>query len=443
MQLPRFRQIHRQYYKSPARIKLVPAGRRSYKTEIAKRIANEALYTYANQGNQYFLASPTLSQTKSIYWADMKKFIPDIWRDSEYIDIRESDLQITMRWNPKDENTWSFVKLLSMDKPERIEGSMWHGGVIDEIPDCKPNAWDKHVYPALMDSGGWAILLGTPEGNKFYQEHLKLCKYIYTQTEPGKMKVTTQIDGDVEWAGYKWWTSLVRTPDEVAKMAATMDDRTYRQELQAEMQSYEGLLYYTFNSDINVKDNIAKWNRDEPIYLSCDFNKAPMVWEVAQIFHPNNIKSIKFIDEISIPSHAKTEIAARRFIEKFRTHKHKRLYLTGDASGKVEGHIDYTTDYLIIEEALSSAGWNVIEQVPSRNANVNNRVNVVCSLLCSRTNIVRLWFNSNCIYAIEDMKADESNNQGGKDKKTNPDRTHGSDGVDYLTFQEFSKEFEL
>lgn len=51
------------------RFKVVPAGRRSGKTERAKRyVVKEAL----REAGPYFVAAPTRDQVKRIYWADLK-----------------------------------------------------------------------------------------------------------------------------------------------------------------------------------------------------------------------------------------------------------------------------------------------------------------------------------------------------------------------------------
>ena len=77
---------------SDARFKVVPAGRRSGKTERFKRfIAKTAM---ANAGESYFIAAPTRNQVKKIYWEDMKLlcFAPLLSRDA----ISESELTIKL-----------------------------------------------------------------------------------------------------------------------------------------------------------------------------------------------------------------------------------------------------------------------------------------------------------------------------------------------------------
>jgi phage terminase large subunit-like protein len=59
----------------------------------------------------------------------------------------------------------------SLDDPDNARGHTVDGVVIDEPADVRPEAWHEVLRPMLMDTGGWAILGGTPKGqtNWFYQ----------------------------------------------------------------------------------------------------------------------------------------------------------------------------------------------------------------------------------------------------------------------------------
>src|ERR1700683_2297039 len=105
------------------RFKVVLAGRRSGKTELAKRRLVEHLNrrTTHGQPGRYFAAAPTRDQAKRIFWEDLKALVPRHWRRS----VSESDLHIVMR-----SGTQLWVQ--GLDVPQRIEGSPWDGCVIDE-----------------------------------------------------------------------------------------------------------------------------------------------------------------------------------------------------------------------------------------------------------------------------------------------------------------------
>ncbi len=136
------------------RFKLVPAGRRSGKTELAKRRLVEHLFrkTFHGLPGCYFAAAPTRAQAKRIFWRDLKSLIHRGWIEK----INETDLQIIT-------TVGSELWVHGLDVPERVEGSPWDGCVIDEIANCKPGIWDAHIRPALADRRGWAWLIGVPD----------------------------------------------------------------------------------------------------------------------------------------------------------------------------------------------------------------------------------------------------------------------------------------
>jgi hypothetical protein len=78
--------------------------------------------------------------------------------------------------------------------------------------------------------------------------------------------------------------------------------------------------------------------------------------------------------------------------------------------------------------------------VPPANPNVNNRVNLVCSLLHTITGNVRLFINPSCARLLNDYERNTSDGKGGKDK-TDQYQTHASDAADYLVWKWFANEF--
>ena len=146
--------------RSPARFKVVPAGRRSGKTERAKREVVKAALRATGPSPAFFCAAPTRDQAKRIYWDDLKGMIPPklmLKRPSE------SELSIWIINGAK-------ISVLGMDRPERIEGTPWNGGVLDEFANMKEQTWAQNVQPALADRGGWCWLIGVPEGRNHYYD---------------------------------------------------------------------------------------------------------------------------------------------------------------------------------------------------------------------------------------------------------------------------------
>ena len=121
---------------SGVRFPLVPAGRRSGKTERFKRF----LVKQANRVvGIYFAAAPTHDQAKKIFWEDLKAFTLSSTHTKQ---PSESNRIIFM-------NNGSEIHVIGLDKPQRIEGIPWTGGGIDEFADIKSEAWEANIYPAL------------------------------------------------------------------------------------------------------------------------------------------------------------------------------------------------------------------------------------------------------------------------------------------------------
>ena len=334
----------------------------------------------------------------------------------------------------------SRIQIDGLDKPERIEGSPWDGGLITETGNTKPGFWAEHVRPCFSDTArtvmvndkkngidsiqlGFCLLDGVPEGrNHYYDLALRACDGVIPETEAG----VGQFKDNGIWAYYHWFSSDVLPQDEIEEAKQDLDERTFKQEYQGEFVSFDGALYYNF-SQKNVSDVLAQYNPEKPIYLSCDFNKSPLCWGIGQ--KDGNVARV--VDEIAIQYNAKTQQAAEMFCERYALAQNRLVYLTGDASGKIETTHDYSTDYMIIEQVLKENRFNVRYEVPSYNPSINNRVNLVCSLLKSVTGQVRCFINPKCTMLINDLDRNVGDGKGGKDK-SDPQQTHASDWFDYM-----------
>ena len=95
----RFHPVQSRLWKSPARFKTIHAGRRSGKTELAKRYLVLCLHDCLKNRREwtdprFFAAGPVRDQTKRIFWGDLKRMIPESWRRRTY----EGDLCIITKW---------------------------------------------------------------------------------------------------------------------------------------------------------------------------------------------------------------------------------------------------------------------------------------------------------------------------------------------------------
>jgi len=327
------------------------------------------------------------------------------------VKMNETNLSVTL---PNE----AEVRLVGADRPDNLRGSFLNRVVLDEIAYIKPGTFEEVIFPMLGTSKppGRALFTGTPNGMGPFK------KYFDYGNDPNNK----------DWGSFHFTTleGGYVPADEVARAKEYLDPRTFSQEYLGTFENYGGQLYYTFKQTPHTAD--LKHNPNLPIWITADFNKEPMVWEIAQIHD----KRLNIIDEIYIRYSAKTHIAVAEFLKRYGNVTNKLVYVTGDASNNYESHRDYTTDYIIIRDALMEKGFRVVVQVPKRNPNINNRINIVCSLLTNG----RLTISPKCKQLIDDLNQVESDNKGGKNKE-DPARTHSSDALDYLVWRLFSREF--
>ena len=390
------------------------SGRRARKTLLNKR--KILLLAMRNPDTNWLLGAPTRGQAKNIFWKDL---ISDTYylRDG----INKSDLEIILKND-------SSIRVVGLDESSRVEGKATDGIFITEVGSLKPDVIPNTIMPMLSDEDrmGYLYLDGKPVGRNHYYQH---ALYATGGNIPTSSKKGVYIENseDKEWAYYSWYSSSVLNEKEIADRKRQLDPRTFRQEYEASFESYEGVLYYNFDRKF-IKNIEPKLN--EPLTLTCDFNKSPLVWEVVQ----HKPEHLNILDEIYIPLDAKTIQGADLFIHKFKEHRNKIVYLTGDSSGNVETTRDWSTDYLIIQDYLRKNGWQVVTQIPSYNPNINNRVNVLCSLF----NKEMVTVSPKCKELINDWENVTGDNRGGKDK-TDPYRTHSSDAIDYVVYPNYKR----
>ena len=419
-----------QFLKDEHRFIVNASGRRSRKTLLSRRkVLIKACQT---PYQRLFLAAPTYGQAKAIYWEELLN-------DTHY--IRSSTRRPNATTLSVELKNGTQIFVIGLSEARRFEGQPWHGGMITECADLKPNVWSENIRPVLSDTNGFCYLDGVPEGrNWWYQLSLYARGGAIPHCEPITGAYAENIEDD-EWAYYHWFSSDVLNAREIKMARMQLDERTFRQEYEGAFVSFAGTMYYTFAQNDNVADEKTEVRKNEPLYLTCDFNKSPMVWEVCQTAMIDGKLSLLFLDEMSVSYDAKTGALTHKFIEKYRNHTNKVLFLHGDAANRWDATTSYLTDYKIMIDMIREAGWDVKVNVSKSNPNINNRVGIFCSLLKSARGEIRIFINSKCKYLIKDLISVVGDSAGGKNKKADPTLTHASDAADYLVWDLYKREF--
>lgn len=216
------------------RFNWLAAGRRWRKTTLVMALAVEA----ACRGGQYIWGAPTFNQVR-IGWQET------VHAAGGVADFAIQRMTATFPGGGQ-------IIYRSLDNPDNARGYTADGVVVDEVGDVKPLAWYEVLRPMLIDTGGWAWLIGTPKGrNWFHQEfHAALDRDDSACWQSPTVGCRVTDDG----------RRIVREPHplenpevpfgEIEHIFATVPLRTFRQEILAEFVEGEGAVFR------NIKANL-------------------------------------------------------------------------------------------------------------------------------------------------------------------------------------------
>lgn len=417
--------IQQQYFACQSRFIAVPAGRRSGKTEIAKRkLAHKAL-TFSDASDGWFVCSaPTFAQAKKIYWEDMKKLIPPL-----YVVGRPSESDLTIKLF-----NGSKIQVVGMDKPERAEGAPLDGIIMDEYANMKKKAWTDHVRPALSTVGrpGFAWLIGVPEGRNHY----------YDVCERARL-------GATDWSYFHWKSSDILPQSEIDAAREELDELTFLQEYEGSFVTFAGRAYYCFDSMLNSEAHLFE-NYYEPkrkLDISFDFNVDPGVACITQEVSYKGInpdvapRITAAMGEVYVPQNSNTEVVCRKILQDWGDHKGV-VQVYGDASGGNRGTAQTRgSDWDIIDDILGKHfGQRYDNEVPRSNPSIRGRVNAMNTRLKTSSGARRfLADRGRCKYLIKDLDGVSilEGSAGEIDKKKDRTLTHISDALGYKIAQDF------
>lgn len=349
------------------RFKVVPAGRRSGKTERFKRfVVREAM----REPGPYFIGAPTRDQVKRIYWQDMKRLcFTSVLGDRS---VSESELQIKLP-------NGSTISLIGLDQPQRMEGVFWAGGGIDEIADIRENAWQENISPALdtynpekPDYRAWCWLLGVPDGLNHYYD---MAEYARTS-------------GDPDWKLYTWKSADILPADVIEAAKRRMSARQYRQEYEASFETASGRIYEDYGQQNWTNSTIQP---HEQLLWFHDFNFTPLSSGIGVRRGKNN-DDLYCLDEIILTS-AVSRQSALEFVDKYKDHQNKKVIIYGDPAGRAGEKHGHASDYTEMEQVLRANGWTVERKVKLAAPAIRDRQNAVRAKILNAKGETSLFVN--------------------------------------------------
>jgi hypothetical protein len=406
---------HDLLYKPDIRFLVVPAGRRSGKTEVFKRWLLWCLLDPANLAKaepaEYFAAAPVMPQAKRLYWEWFKKRLAGFIQDKS-----EVEKTILTTANAR-------ITVFGMDSPERIEGSPWDGGVLDEYGNMKERAWTFHIRPALYSEGRPAArcgLIGVPEGMNHYYDRWQ-----------------DALDNKTgEWDGYTWYSSEVLPPSEIEAAKRDLDPRTFRQEYEGSFEEQTGRVYYGFEraEDVHHFEVPAELGLSAafPVEVGVDFNVHPMsaVWGFT-LDHENDAH-LFIRRSIEIQTASTDDLATKLWIDICEVlgidddDQEVHVVVYPDPSGKARKTSAQAgvTDHSILRDA------GFVVKSRSKAPPVRDRLNAVNSRFCNGVGDRRIHIHPECDRLVRCLSGQLYVSTGEPDKTSGLD--HLPDALGYM-----------
>ncbi len=419
---PKLRLHKRQYqvFNSPKRFRVLVAGRRFGKSELAIAELVNAALAFPNRLVWYVCPSEKLS--KRIIWRRLKNITRHLWSQKPLESERRIDL-----------TNGSAILVKGAFDPDSLRGDGLDFVVLDEVADLKPDAWSHVLRPSLADRQGRALFIGTPKGRNHLYDYFELAN---SNSDWESFQFTTEEGGLV-------------TKSELDSAGREMDSNVFRREFEAQFTAIgDYRAYLAFDRAANVRE--VRFEPTLPLIWSLDFNIDPLCMLLLQ----RNGDNVYVLEEIMVRSNANTtEEACRIFAKQAEpyakasgwVHGALNVQVYGDASGHQRRTSATATDWTIIREYFRGFHQGDIEigcRFATTNPLIRDRVNCVNARLRNQHGDPRLFISPGCKELIRDLEevcftVDSTGAPTRELNKSDRHRTHMSDALGYYISQIF------
>jgi len=372
-------------------------------------LCQEALrLAYSNPGRLGLIGAPTYPMLRD---ATLTSLIDLLEANDVPYDLHKSDFVLYLPV------PGSRILLRSLDRFERLRGTnlAWFG--IDELSYLSEDAWlrleGRLRDPEARQLCGFAVW--TPKGYDWVYKR-------FMKDSPGSCEVVVARPFENQFL-------LDAVPDFYERLKSSYDERFFRQEVLGEyLNAFSGQVYRAFRREEHVMQLPVDQRR--PLLWALDFNVDPMSSVVAQI----DGETVIVLDEI-VMSRASTMDACAEFHHRFPSHP-AEIVVYGDASGqslKTSG----TTDFQMIRDYFSRHYRGRMDyRVPKSNPSVRDRILRVNAKLRNAAGEIQMLVAPKCVELIKDLEEVSYKNGTSAVDKGDQKRTHLSDALGYLIWQE-------
>jgi hypothetical protein len=359
-----------------SRFIFVLAGRRGGKTFFLVEDILETISKLPRNAKIVYIG-PSLGHAKELCWDPVLERAAELgWYAKPHV----SNSIITFSKNRQ-------LHVLGAEKISRVRGKKYFKAYLDEIAyfTQKMSFIWRAIRPTLSDYRGGAVLATTPngKGTPAYDFYL-------------------DILGKKNWSYHYWKTSdnpfIDRQEIEDAKQE--LDEKSFLQEYEAEWQSFEGVVYYSFDDGLHVKEQ-PPIDLSLPLHLCFDFNVNPTTLLLSQF----DGSKLRYKKEYS-KKHSSTEATVEDFCRDF-AGKSIDIRIRGDAAGSARKSNTGFSDYHYVQEILTRNGFKHEYEVRAANPAIVDRLKVVNSWLKPYIGAHKVEIDPSCKDLIRDLSSQE------------------------------------
>lgn len=216
--------------RSSSRFKIIRAGRRSGKSTVT--LEEMVFDAVSGKNRNIFYICPTQKQSRSIIWEALKSRVGGIGEPNE------SRLEMKL---PTQDGGFSTIYVSGWENRENFRGMKAYKIVFDELDTMKNFfiSWQEIFRPALTDSAGKAVFIGTPK-----------------KENPNLRRLEKISESDPDYEAFHFTTSdnPYIPKEEIDKAKEELDYNTFKQEYLAEYVENQGSLF-KFTALVDVFSN--------------------------------------------------------------------------------------------------------------------------------------------------------------------------------------------
>ena len=397
----------KQFHASDARFKgfsgPIGCGKSQALCQEAIRLA------YVNAGRLGLLGAPTYPMLRDATQATLLEIL-----DENAIPFEHNKAENTLLMK----DTGSRILFRPVDEFERLRGTnlAWFG--LDELTYTQEAAWLR-LEGRLRDPQARRLCgfgVWTPKGYDWVYR-----RFVADQSDDYQLVMAQPFENHF---------LLDKIPDFYRRLEQSYDDNFYKQEVLGSYLNMTGGMVY---SSFSRSQHIAELKADPwlPLLWALDFNVDPMSSVIVQMTRGE----VRVLGEIVI-RHATTIQACEEFLKRYPDHR-AGIVVYGDASGAQE-QTTGSSDYDMIRDYFAlHINSPVRYKVPKANPSVRERINLMNSKLRSASGEIGIRVDANCKELIRDFEQvcfKQDSYQIDKDRDRQ--RTHLSDALGYLLWQE-------